>query len=108
MMGSNYFNNIKIGSIILIAGVLGDEITTFKGISTSRFVEVTPFTRNLIENGIWSLFDGLLISVCLYISYIIAKKNNNELSRIISFVPIISGVVRLIAFFSNLFLLLSF
>jgi hypothetical protein len=106
-MESNYFTNIKTSSMILITGVLGDEITTFNGISTSRIVEVNPFTRNLIANGIWSLFDVLLVSVCLSLSYIIAKNDKNELSRIISFVPIIFGTVRLVTFFSNLFLLLS-
>ena len=107
MMESNYFNNIKISSMILITGVLGDEITTFSGISTGRIVEVNPFTRNLIANGIWPLFDVLLISVCLFLSYIIAKNNKNELSRIMSLAPIIPGIVRLITFTSNLILLLS-
>jgi type II secretory pathway component PulF len=103
----NYFTNIKTSSMILITGVIGDEITTFNGLSIGKYVEVNSFTRNLIKTGIWSLFDILLISVCLSISYLVAKKNNNKLSRIIFFIPIISGVVRLIAFISNLFILLS-
>jgi hypothetical protein len=106
-MESNYFTNIKTSSMILITGVLGDEITTYNAISTGKLVEANPFTHNLIANGIWSLYDVLLISVCLSLTYIIAKKNKNELSRIISFFPIFLGIVRLIAFFSNLFLLLS-
>jgi hypothetical protein len=106
-MISNYFTNIKTSSMILITGVLGDEITTFNGLSTGKCVEVNPFTRNLIKTGIWSLFDVLLIAVCLSLSYMVANKQNNKLLRIISFIPIISGVVRLITFASNLFLLLS-
>ena len=92
--------------MILITGVIGDEITTFNGISTGKCVEVNPFTRNLIKTGIWSLFDVLLISVCLSLSYVVANKQNDKLSRIISFIPLISGVVRLMAFISNLLLLL--
>jgi hypothetical protein len=106
-MISNYFTNIKISSMILITGILGDEITTFTGLSTGKCVEINPFTRNLIKTGIWSLFDILLIVICLSLSYIVANKNNNKLSRIISFIPTISGIVRIIAFISNLFLLLS-
>ena len=47
IMESNNFINIKISSIILIAGVLEDEVITFNGVSTGRFVEVTPFTLRL-------------------------------------------------------------
>jgi hypothetical protein len=108
IMESNYFINMKISLMILIVGVLGDELTTFHGISTGRFVEVNPIARNLIETGIWSLLDILLLSVCFSLSYIIVRKNKNELSQIISLFPIISGIIRLLAFFSNLFLLLFF
>ena len=106
-MESNYLTNIRTSSMILITGVLGDEITTYNGISTGRLIEVNPFTHNLITNGIWSLFDVLLISVLLSLSYIITKKNKNELSQTMLFIPILFGIVRLIAFVSNLFLLLS-
>lgn len=102
----NYLTNIRISSIILITGVIGDELTTYNGLFTGKFVEVNPFTRSLIKTGIWSLLDVLVIFVCLSLSYIVAKNNKNKLSKIVSFIPMISGIVRLISFISNLFLLL--
>ena len=106
-MNISNINLLKASSLILLIGVLGDEITTLSGISSGRFVESNPYTSQLINSGLWILMD--LVSILLFISipFMLVRRNRDQ-SLAFSFLPLLPGLIRLLACLSNLALIAGF
>ena len=95
---------LKASSLTLLIGVIGDEATTHFGISSGRFVESNPYTNQLINNGSWMLTD--LVSIVFFISIpFILMKGRRDQSLAYSLLPLLPGLIRLIACVSNLVLI---
>jgi len=103
-MNISNINLLKASSLILLIGVLGDEVTTLTGISSGRFVESNPYASQLISNGSWILMD--LVSIMFFVSIpFILMKGNRDQSLVYSFLPLLPGLIRLFACVSNLVLI---
>ncbi|OGD56298.1 hypothetical protein A3K78_04040 [Candidatus Bathyarchaeota archaeon RBG_13_52_12] len=103
-MNISNINLLKASSLILLIGVLGDEVTTLTGISSGRFVESNPYASQLINNGSWILMD--LVSIMFFVSIpFILIKGNRDQSLVYSFLPLLPGLIRLFACVSNLVLI---
>ena len=105
-MNINHSMMFKASTLILLIGVLGDEITTLLGISSGKFIESNPLTNQLINNGSWILVDLITILICVSIPFIIIRKSDNQ-NWAFSILPLLPGLIRLSAFISNLILITS-
>ncbi len=103
-MNISNINLLKASSLMLLIGVLGDEVTTLTGISSGRFVESNPYASQLINNGSWILMD--LVSIIFFVSIpFILIKGNRDQSSVYSFLPLLPGLIRLFACVSNIVLI---
>jgi hypothetical protein len=91
-------------AILLILGIVGDEITTFLGLSAG-YIESNPFVVKLIEQGLWGSFDLLLVILCLT-PLIFFKEEEKLSSQILALVPLLVGITRLSACISNILLIM--
>jgi hypothetical protein len=103
-MNVNNINLLKASSVILLIGVLGDEVTTLSGISSGKFVESNPYANQLINNGSWVLTDLVSILFFVTIPFILIKGNRDQ-SLVYSLLPLLPGLIRLCACISNLVLI---
>jgi hypothetical protein len=103
-MNISNINLLKASSLILLIGVLGDEVTTLSGISSGRFVESNPYASQFINNGSWILLD--LASILFFVSVpFMLIKGKRDQSMVYSFLPLLPGLIRLCACVSNLVLI---
>jgi hypothetical protein len=103
-MNISNINLLKASSLILLIGVLGDELTTLSGISSGRFVESNPYASQLINSGSWILGD--LVSILFFVSIpFILIRGNKDQGMVFSFLPLLPGLIRLCACISNLVLI---
>ncbi len=93
-------------NLILIGGVLFDQITTRLGIFSPMLSEANPITSYLIRNGYWFLTDALLLIGLMIFSRELLQSDQVKHQRMGYFLPLISGLVRLIVSMSNVRLLL--
>ena len=91
-------------AVLLILGVVGDEITTFLGLSAG-YIESNPSVVKLIEQGLWSYFDLFLILFCLT-PLIFFKDEKKIASQILALGPLLVGVARLYSCLSNILLII--
>ena len=95
---------LKASSLILLIGVLGDEVTTLSGLSSGRFVESNPYASQLINSGSWILVD--LVSILFFVSIpFMLIRGNRDQSLAFSLLPLLPGLIRLCACASNLALM---
>lgn len=86
-------------------GVAIDHLSTSIGLMTGCLVELNPFTLHLISLRLWLLFDISILCALSWSLITIFRKWDLKEKRILLFLPIIVGVVRLGAGIHNIFLL---
>ena len=97
----------RISYLILILGVFADQISTRIGIYSLNLLESNPFTSLLIQNGVWLLFDIVLIILILYISNYLIHSNDKKYFSFVYMYSLISGLIRIYASICNFNLILS-
>jgi len=88
--------------LLLIAGVVGDHLSTYMGLNRENVYESNPFAANLMHNGLWVTTDVALIVITVIMTYLLLRMKENPLSKYTLIYPSLAGIIRLFVTFSNL------
>lgn len=81
--------------LILIAGTLGDHISTVIALTRPYIYESNPYTVKLMEMGLWLPVDIVLIILGIGIPFILIRITKNRSFRALLAYPILHGLIRL-------------
>lgn len=94
----------KLSYTFLTIGFSLDHVTTYIGLNICGIFESNYIVSSLMKFGLWFYIDSLLCLSLIYITRLFIKKYI-EYKFIICF-PLISGLIRLLAGFINLTLII--
>ncbi len=92
--------------LLLVAGVLGDHISTNYALSRINVYETNPIALTLITNGLWATSNLFLIIVSIAITFISLRVLQHPSAKYLMFFPALAGVIRLAVTIWNVHLLL--
>ena len=79
---------------MLIAGTLGDHVSTVIALSRPYIYETNPFTVQLMERGLWLPFDLVLIVLGIAIPYVLIHFTEKEYFKALLAYPFLHGLIR--------------
>ncbi len=91
--------------LLLVAGVVGDHLSTIVGLNRENVYESNPFAAVLMQNGLWATTDFALIVITVAMTYFLLRMKDNPLAKYMLIYPILAGLIRLVVTFSNLSLI---
>jgi hypothetical protein len=81
--------------LMLIAGTLGDHLSTVIALTRPHIYESNPYTVMLMERGLWLPVDIALIALGITIPYLLIRLTKKESFRALLAYPLLHGLVRL-------------
>ena len=107
MLRNTPISKVELGAYsLLILGVLGDHITTTYGLLTQRTQEKNPFALMLIEKGMWSYADALLVLLLIAVPYLLTRYTDRPEVKALLLSPLLAGLIRIGVSLWNLSLLM--
>jgi|GEM_PF-4758917 len=98
---------VEIAYLLLLFGVLLDDISTFIGLQM-EFRELNPHVVSLMERGLWPIVDvAILITVALATEYLDGLVERSLGRRALIAFPATLGLLRLLMGLHNTALLIS-
>ena len=88
--------------LILVAGVVGDHLSTVVGLNRENVYESNPFAAILMQNGLWVTTDVALIVITVAMTYYLLRMKENPIAKYMLIYPSLAGLIRLVVTFSNL------
>lgn len=92
--------------ILLVAGTLGDHLSTVVALTRPYIFEANPFTVQLMTRGLWLPFDLVLIAAGIAIPYLLMRLTSRPHFKALLAYPLIHGAIRLGACLWNISLIL--
>jgi hypothetical protein len=92
--------------LLLIAGVVGDHLSTVVGLNRENVYESNPFAAILMQNGLWVTTDVALIVITIAMTYFLLRMKENPVAKYMLIYPSLAGLIRLVVTFSNISLIL--
>ncbi len=90
---------------LFVLGCIVDHITTYYGLKLPSIVESNPLVIQMIDAGIWNLFEIVLILTGVGSAFVILRDNSKELMSF-SMVGLGSvGIIRMYAGLLNIILI---
>ncbi len=81
--------------LMLIAGTLGDHLSTVMALTRPYIYESNPYTVMLMEKGLWLPVDIALIALGIAIPYLLIRLTKKQSFRALLAYPMLHGLVRL-------------
>lgn len=81
--------------LILVAGTLGDHISTIIALTRPYIYESNPYTVMLMEKGLWLHVDVALIGLGIAVPYLLIRLTKNRSFRALLAYPMLHGLIRL-------------
>ena len=81
--------------ILLVAGTLGDHLSTVIATERPYIYEANPFTVKLMALGLWLPIDLVLIAVGILIPYLLIRRMGHPSFKGLLAYPLVLGAVRL-------------
>ena len=97
------FEEIAYG--LAVGGVVMDHVTT-EYLLTLGFVESNPIARSLINQGIWTAVDAMLLIIIIAVPALIIRKTTHKHRRLMLGMPMATWLVRSAAASWNIWQLL--
>ena len=81
--------------ILLVAGTLGDHLSTVIATESPYIYEANPFTVKLMALGLWLPIDFVLIALGILIPYLLIRRMGHPSFNGLLAYPLVLGAVRL-------------
>ena len=92
--------------ILLVAGILGDHLSTVIALARPYIYEANPLTVLLMARGLWLPFDLGLMIVGIAVPYLLIRLTRHPSFRALLAYPLVYGAIRLGACLWNVRLIL--
>jgi hypothetical protein len=103
------FSIESLAYLTALAGIVGDHLSTRFGLLFPMIRELNPFTVFLRQNGLWLLFDVLMLGVSIGVPALLMRKWSFKGRWAVLAFPFLLGLARFFAMVYNVFLIvLSF
>jgi hypothetical protein len=103
------FSIESLAYLTALTGIVGDHLSTRFGLLFPMIHELNPFTVFLRQNGLWVLFDVLMLGVSIGVPALLMRKWSFKGRWAVLAFPILLGLARFFAMVHNVFLIvLSF
>ena len=99
--------NLEVGSyVLLVAGVIGDHLSTDMGLRRNGIYEANPVVLILLQNNMWLALDLILILFIVSSTHLLVRKIRLPFTNCFVVIPSIVGILRLTVALSNTLLII--
>ncbi|RLI09013.1 hypothetical protein DRO42_05320 [Candidatus Bathyarchaeota archaeon] len=92
--------------LLLVAGILGDHLSTVVALTRPYIYEANPFTVRLMARRLWLPFDLVLIAVGIAVPYLLIRLTGRPFFKALLAYPLVHGAIRLGACLWNISLII--
>lgn len=92
--------------LMLVAGTLGDHVSTVISLARPDIYESNSFIVGLMARGLWLPVDIALIALGIAVPYLLIHLTKRQAFRALIAYPLVHGLIRLGACFWNLSLII--
>jgi len=102
MFSNTPLSRFEVGAyLILVAGVVGDHLSTGLALARPNIYETNPVALNLMQNNLWVPTDIALILVSVLITYVLMRVMSKPVAKYVMVYPALAGAIRLAVTFWN-------
>jgi len=105
-VGSRRISLEGLAYMMLVAGTLGDHVSTVISLTRPYIYESNPFVARLMARGLWLPLDIVLIALGIAVPYLLIRLTKRPAFKALLAFPLIHGLIRLGACFWNLSLII--
>jgi hypothetical protein len=100
--GGKHLNLEVFAYIMLVAGALGDHLSTFLALARPYVYEANPIVLKLMEKGLWFPVDIVLIALGIIVPYLLIRVTKTPVFKGLLAYPLVHGLIRIAVSFWNI------
>ncbi len=107
MFSNTPLSRFEVGAyLMLVAGVVGDHLSTGLALARPNIYETNPVALNLMQRSLWVPTDVALILVSILATYVLMRVMNKPVAKYVMVYPALAGAIRLAVTFWNFSLII--